>query len=93
MAKTRSTNKQRHHIDRRAGQIAVDLENSSDAADRLFTTKQLAGLLAVSEAWVEILRHKGLGPPSIKLGPRCIRYRRSDVLAWLKARASSKEVA
>ena len=84
----------RHHIDRRAGQIEADLENTSDAADRLFTTKQLAGLLSVSEQLVEIWRHQGKGPASIKLGPRCIRYRQSDVLLWLNDRASrGKEVA
>ena len=69
MGKPRSNNK-RHHLDRRATKIIADLQNNNDAADRLYTTKQLAGLLAVSEAWVEILRHKGLGPPSIKLGPK-----------------------
>jgi predicted DNA-binding transcriptional regulator AlpA len=75
-------------LDRRAKQIAADLKNDGDAADRLYTTKQLAGLLAVSDAWVEISRRNGEGPKWITLGPRCIRYRQSDLLAWLDTRAT-----
>jgi predicted DNA-binding transcriptional regulator AlpA len=91
MGKTKPTSK-RHHLDRRVSQIAADLENSNAAPDQLYTTKQLAGLLAVSEAWVEICRHKGEGPKWIALGPRCIRYKRSDVLAWLNERSKTLEV-
>jgi excisionase family DNA binding protein len=62
--------------------------------DQLLTTKQLAALLAVSEQLVEIWRHKGEGPDWVVLGPRCIRYKRSAVLAWLNTRASKNlEVA
>ena len=31
-------------------------------------------------------RHKGYGPPFIKLSPRQVRYRRDAVLAWLQER-------
>ena len=93
MAKPKRTTKKRHHLDRRADQIVADLENSNSAPDRLYTTKQLAALLAVSEAWVEITRHKGEGPRWVKLGPRCIRYRRTDLLAWLTERSRTLEVA
>jgi predicted DNA-binding transcriptional regulator AlpA len=92
MGKPKSTNK-RHHLDRRVRQIAADLENSNASPDQLYSTKQLAKLLAVSEAWVEICRHRGEGPRWIKLSPRCIRYKRTDVLAWLTERARFMEVA
>jgi predicted DNA-binding transcriptional regulator AlpA len=59
----------------------------------LLTTKQLAALLAVSEQLVEIWRHKGEGPEWVALGPRCIRYKRSGVVAWLGERARARKVA
>ena len=87
------TTKKRHHLDRRAAKIAAEMKSVIDG-DQLLTTKQLAALLAVSEQLVEIWRHKREGPKWVALGPRCIRYKRSAVLAWLNDRASrGKEVA
>ena len=87
------TTKKRHHLDRRAAKIAAEMQSATDG-DQLLTTKQLAALLAVSDQLVEIWRHKSEGPEWVALGPRCIRYKRSAVLAWLNERASSaKEVA
>jgi predicted DNA-binding transcriptional regulator AlpA len=83
--------KKRHHLDRRAGKIAAELQNGD--GDQLLTTKQLAALLAVSEQLIEIWRHKGEGPEWVALGPGCIRYKRSDVLAWLDERARMGKVA
>ena len=85
--------KKRHHLDRRAAKIAAEMQSAADG-DQLLTTKQLAALLAVSEQLVEIWRHKGEGPEWVALGPRCIRYKRSAVVAWLNTRASKNlEVA
>jgi predicted DNA-binding transcriptional regulator AlpA len=80
----------RHHLDRRVDQIAANLENGNNSPDQLYSTKQLAKLFAVSEQLVEIWRHQGEGPRWIKLGPRCIRYKRTDVLSWLNERARFK---
>ena len=78
----------RHHLDHRIGQLlalaAVPTTPAND--DDLLTTKQLAGWLGVSEQWLELGRAKGYGPKYVQLGPRCIRYKRSDVIAWLKRR-------
>ena len=94
MARPRSTNKKRYHIDRRANRVAAALQNSNASPDKLYTTKQMAHWFETSEQWLELERYKGTGPPFVRLGPRCIRYRQSDVLAWLNERASSaKEVA
>ena len=88
-----TTKKKRHHLDRRAAKIAAEMQSAADG-DQLLTTKQLAALLAVSEQLVEIWRHKGEGPEWVALGPRCIRYKRSAVVAWLNTRASKNlEVA
>ena len=36
--------------------------------------------------FLEIGRVKGYGPKFKKISPRCVRYRRGDVLDWLKSR-------
>jgi hypothetical protein len=55
-------------------------------ADDLIDSKQLAGWLGVSIQWVEIARHRGLGPPFVRQSARRIRYRRGDVISWLNER-------
>ena len=69
------------HLDRRAG-LLVRVGQEGGEADDLLNTEQLAEWLAVSRQWCEIGRHRGYGPPYLKLTGR-VRYRRSDVLAWL----------
>jgi hypothetical protein len=88
--------KKRHQLDRRVDQIAAALQDSNVSPDQLYSTKQLSKLLAVSEQLIELWRHRGEGPRFVKLGARCIRYKRTDLLVWLNERArfnSLKEVA
>ena len=73
-----------HHLDKRAGAIAAAAAGEDE--DDLLTTTQTAVWLGVSEPWLEIGRHKGYGPPFVMIAPRLIRYRRSNVLAWLRER-------
>jgi excisionase family DNA binding protein len=60
----------------------------------LINTKQVAELLMAKANTVEIWRCRGEGPPFIKVG-RSVRYRRSDVDAWLdkQTRQSTSEQA
>ena len=54
----------------------------------LLSPKVLAALLSVTEGALSMWRHNGLGPAWIKFGPhKCskVRYRRSDVEAWLNS--------
>lgn len=81
----------RHHLDRRALQLLA-LANpaappTTTKDDDLLSTKQVAAWLGVSEQWLELGRKKNYGPHYVRLGPRCIRYRRGDVIRWLKGRA------
>jgi predicted DNA-binding transcriptional regulator AlpA len=73
----------RHHLDRRAPEL---IEQGTGDADDLLTTSEVAEWLGVSVQWAEIARHKSLGPRWISLSTRRIRYRRSDVVAWLESR-------
>jgi predicted DNA-binding transcriptional regulator AlpA len=84
MKKRQHRTKVRHHLDRRADKIASVAGVGAD--DDLLTTRQVANWLGMSEQWVEIGRVKNFGPKFTRLGPRTIRYRRGDVLAWLNSR-------
>ena len=81
----------RHHLDRRADAIADALGDNDD----LLSTRAVAELLGVSTQWLEIGRCKNYGPSFVRVSPRMIRYRRGDVLAWLRERthASTAEYA
>lgn len=56
--------------------------NASDEA--LFSQKEIAGVLGVSCAKLERDRWSGGGIPYLKLGGGFIRYRKSNVLDWIK---------
>lgn len=49
------------------------------------TTPEAAAYLSLSKQWLEISRHKGDGPPYIKLG-RAVRYSRADLDDWMAGR-------
>lgn len=56
----------------------------SDAEDPILTTAQVATWLGVNPSTVRRWRLDGTGPTYIRPSPRVIRYRRSDVEAWLR---------
>jgi predicted DNA-binding transcriptional regulator AlpA len=72
-----------HHLDRRA---SVIVEQSQGGADDLLTTREVADWLGVSHQFLEIGRLKSYGPKFVRVSSRLIRYKRGDVLAWLKSR-------
>jgi predicted DNA-binding transcriptional regulator AlpA len=49
------------------------------------TTDQAAQLAGFTRAAFNQRRLRGNGPRFVKIGPRCIRYKRADVEAWLAA--------
>lgn len=53
--------------------------------DKLLTTGEVAKLLNVSKAWLEYHRWKGDGIPFLRIGTRTVRYRESNVKAWLES--------
>lgn len=72
-----------HHLDSRADEIAA--KGSGGDPHELLRQVAVAAWLGVSMQWLEIGRHAGYGPPFIRIG-RMVRYRRSDVIAWLDSR-------
>jgi predicted DNA-binding transcriptional regulator AlpA len=55
--------------------------------DDLMTEEQVAKLLTVSVSTVKRLRVSGEGPRHIRISQRVVRYRRQDVLDWMRQRA------
>jgi len=54
--------------------------------DQLLATRDAAGFLGVSPRTLEDWRWKGGGPHYIALARNCIRYRLSDLEAWVQSR-------
>ncbi len=56
-------------------------------ADELLDQRQAATRLGLPSArTLEAWRHRGYGPPFLRLSPRLVRYRASDIEQWLAAR-------
>lgn len=53
--------------------------------DQLLTTKQAAQILGVSIAFLERDRWAGARVPFVKIGSRAVRYRHSDLLAYIES--------
>ena len=58
----------------------------------LLKPSKAAEILNISPRTLETWRRKGIGPPHIAYGSRCIRYDERQVSSWLaeKAKASRK---
>jgi excisionase family DNA binding protein len=61
----------------------------------LLLQREAASVLRLSERTLERLRVSGLGPKFIRCGGRAVRYRQSDLDAWLTARSvrSTSEIS
>lgn len=61
-------------------------ETSTRFASECMRTPEAARYVALSESTLTKMRLTGDGPPFVKVGPRAVAYRRSDLDAWLEAR-------
>jgi predicted DNA-binding transcriptional regulator AlpA len=52
--------------------------------ERLLTPREAADFLRVSMSWLAKARMRGDGPAFLKVG-RCVRYRESALLQWLRS--------
>jgi predicted DNA-binding transcriptional regulator AlpA len=71
------------HIDKRADAI---VEGDAGRDDEMMSTLQVAAWLGMSTQWLEGARFRGFGPKYMNLGPRMVRYRRGDIIEWLRTR-------
>jgi excisionase family DNA binding protein len=60
--------------------------------DRLLTVADLAEYLGVARHTIYQWRYRGEGPPGFRLGGRGgqVRYRESEVIAWLEEQRDSE---
>lgn len=52
----------------------------------LLDEKQAAAFLKLKVHTMQVWRLKGYGPPHLRLSARAVRYRESDLNAWLQTR-------
>jgi predicted DNA-binding transcriptional regulator AlpA len=72
------------HIDKRLPGLLEDLAGGHP--DELRDTVMTAAWLGVSTMFLIKGRMEGYGPKYIRVGANAVRYRRSDVIAWLEER-------
>jgi excisionase family DNA binding protein len=58
-----------------------------------FTAKQAAKYVGISEGALRLWRSEGKGPRYFRAGEKLVRYRRTDLDAWIEARLSAPAVA
>lgn len=71
---------------RRSQTVAPILDR--DTREPLINTAQAAALLAMSPRSLEGYRRKGGGPTFVTLSRNVVRYRGSDLDAWIRSRAA-----
>lgn len=57
-------------------------EQTATPLDKLLTEKDVSKILQVPCPTLQLWRHRGTGPPFVKLG-RLVRYRREEVDGWV----------
>ena len=60
-------------------------------ADEFLTSEDVARITKIPVGTLKAWRHYRTGPRSFKLGDRTVRYRRSDVDAWLDEQYASTD--
>ena len=73
------TNEHRHRSEAQTPSLRSD-------PDQLYDTSQVARFTSLSETYLRQMRVSGGGPRYLKLTAKAVRYRASDVLAWIDAR-------
>lgn len=54
----------------------------SDYLDALLDEESAAEFLGYSKRALQNWRHRGGGPPYVRISERAVRYRRRDLIAW-----------
>lgn len=66
--------------------MEVARENTPDSPEPLWNETQTARFLGVEARTLQSWRLKGCGPRFVRISNRCIRYRPSDIRAWVATR-------
>lgn len=66
-------------------------ETPREVHDRLWSVEEVGSYLGKTPASLATMRWRRVGPPSFKVG-RHVRYRRSDVIAWVAQQVAAEAV-
>jgi len=66
--------------------------STSTRAERLLTLREVADMLGVSEPTVYGWRYRGEGPLGYRINGGRVRYRESDVLAWVEQQRDAPRI-
>lgn len=66
--------------------MATPIYQPTPDHDRLMDEREAASILCYSVRALQNWRCRGGGPKFIKVSARSVRYRRSDLVAWIEAR-------
>lgn len=61
--------------------------------DQLLTTREAAAFLRLRPGTIENYRYAGEGPRFVRVGRRAVRYRVTDLEAWMNREARDTEPA
>lgn len=64
-----------------------------DTAKECLGTVDVAALLGISPRTLEAWRLRKVGPKYSRLGPRLVRYRRSDLDAWVAENSQRESIS
>lgn len=53
--------------------------------DKLLTLKEVIPLVTMKRSWILQQVKDGNFPKPVRLGPRCVRWRKREVLEWIKS--------
>ena len=62
------------------------MANDTNADEYLVDEKRAAKMLGFTRRFLQARRIRGGGPPFIKISPRAVRYRLTDLEQWVEAR-------
>ena len=65
------------------------MTSTSQAQSELVDEREAASILCYSVRALQNWRHRGSGPRFVKVSSRSVRYRRSDLAAWVEERIVS----
>ena len=58
----------------------------SELADKLLTIKEVTEICGISRSTIHRLMKRGLFPLPVRVSPRAVRWRKSDIDRWLATR-------
>ena len=63
-----------------------------EAADRLLRVAEVIELTGLSRVTIHRLRHAGTFPEPLRVGPRAVRWRESELRAWMESQPRARDL-